>query len=484
MKKFGSILLTLAVLLTLCAGALPVYGATISISAHRTVLVVGQETSITVNFLTEDPLTYILTSSDESVVAVNDDNHQVVYAVSKGTAVITAKALDPDTNRTISASVTIKVRTPTGLLDDNDYYIMNCGTGKLLSLANSNDANNVSLIGQDRNDDTIAQWTLDIATDSQGYHTGVTQLISANSSANRRAYVSGTNLVLYNVSSARTKFAVHRIESGTNQGKYAIRYGTQYVAMNSSGTVYLTSSSSANIYWCFMDAHKGYADMYGFYVPDSHPDAVDSTVNLSLFASAFNALGYVADGWENETAAYAYELLPDDEICIINSHANTGIIYFFGDNGIDNGAIAVHSIVASDHLATSDQFIQFLNISGRPPENALASSRLIMYMGCLTGVDHTHDFVDYIKTYNLVNATFDKGAHCVIGLTKSVNERGVNDWLTQFINAIRSGQTIKNAINTANNNTNTLKIKNDDGTETAVDTMPLKTVGDTDQYLN
>lgn len=39
MKKFGSILLTLAVLLTLCAGVLPVYAedASITLTPYRTI---------------------------------------------------------------------------------------------------------------------------------------------------------------------------------------------------------------------------------------------------------------------------------------------------------------------------------------------------------------------------------------------------------------------------------------------------------------
>ena len=442
MKKFGSILLTFAVLFILCAGALPVYAATtITISANRTVLVVGQEASITVNFSTAEPLTYILTSSDESVVAINDDSPGMVYAVSKGTAVITAKAIDPDTHRAISASITIKVRIPTGLMNNVDYYIMNCGTEKLLSLASTTDADGVSLTRKVRSDAMISRWTLDIATDTEGNHTGVTQLISANSTANRRAYVSGTSLILNDVSSARTKFAVQRIESGTNQGKYIIRYGNQYVAMNSSGTVYITSSSSNNIYWCFMAVHIGYASMHAVDIIESSPLSIDTTEKTGNFYTVFRDLGYLTDIYINESAWYAYECITADDVCIIASHGNSGIIGCYTAAGEDNGSVSVDA----DWEYSYGLWNTYYHINDLE-ENEAATSRCVIYLGCNTANNFVYGSGDFQEIHNLLDATFAKGAHCVIGLTESVTYDDANIWIGHFINAIRDRKSINEAI--------------------------------------
>ena len=474
MKKFGSILLTFAVLFILCAGTLPVYAATtITISANRTVLVVGQEASITVNFSTAEPLTYILTSSDESIVAINDDYPGMVYAVSKGTAVITAQAIDPDTNRAISASVTIKVRTPTGLLDNTDYYIMNCGTGKLLSLESATDANSVRLIGKARSNDMISRWTLNIEEDSFGYHTGRTQLISANSAAGRKAYVSGTNLILYNITSERTKFAIHRIESGTNQGRYAIRYGTQYVAMNSSGTVYLTSSSSNNIYWCFMAVEKGYADIY------SHQyTGYDTTANNSDFYFTFQELGYSAYISVNEAAEYAYEYLPDDHVFVFRGHANAGLLGFRDSNGNLSGRF-----YADTKMPFSNGYFICNSLTNTAKsylsDNALANLRCALLLGCKTGVDYLYG----ANTYNLVNAYFVKGAHLVVGTTYEVAPDNSDAFLAGFLDKLSSGSynlydCLQAGLRNAGINDSYVSDDNPYGY------YPIVTVGDSSQFLN
>ena len=480
MKKFGSILLTLAVLFTLCAGALPVYGAsTLTFSANRTVLVPGQYAVLTI---TPNPSSMTveisITDDDPYHDVVSYDSHSKnVTALRKGTAVVTATATNPSTNETITKTITIKVRTPTGLLNNTDYYIMNCGTEKLLSLASTSDANSVSIVGTARSDAMISRWTLSIATDADGNYAGRTELISANSAAGRKAYVSGTNLILYNTSGERTKFALHRIESGTNQGKYAIRYGTQYVAMNSSGTVYLTSSSSDNIYWCFMAVEKNYADLYSHnysYTKDGETKQYNTTVNNTEFTNVLSSAGYSPYVFVNETPLQAYEYLPDDDVFVFRGHGNAGIISFRTTGDAVTGVIAVHRNVLGLYgdTGTIQHFINSFEY------NELASLRCALFIGCNTGLDITI----YRKTYNLLNATFEKGAHFVVGTTQTIYSDDANDFLAGFLGALKNKANLYNCYRSGliNASPNPDYVTEDHPSSD----FPAVYVGDGSQYLN
>lgn len=476
MKKFGSILLTFAVLFILCAGALPVYGAsTLTFSANRTVLVPGQYAVLTI---TPNPssMTVEITITDDDPyhdVVSYDSHSKSVTALRKGTAVVTATATNPGTNETITKTITIKVRTPTGLRNNTDYYIMNCGTEKLLSLASTSDANSVSVVGKARSNAMISRWTLSIATDADGNYAGRTELISANSAAGRKAYVSGTNLILYNTSGERTKFAVHRIESGTNQGRYAIRYGTQYVAMNSSGTVYLTSSSSDNIYWCFMAVEKGYADIY------SHQyTGYDTTANNSDFYFTFQELGYSAYMSVNEAAEYAYEYLPDDHVFVFRGHANAGLLGFRDSNGNSSGRF-----YADTKMPFSNGYFICNSLTNTAKsylsDNALANLRCALLLGCKTGVDYLYG----ANTYNLVNAYFVKGAHLVVGTTYEVAPDNSDAFLAGFLDKLSSGSynlydCLQAGLRSAGINDSYVSDDNPYGY------YPIVTVGDSSQFLN
>jgi hypothetical protein len=463
--------LSVSILFSLFAGLSGVFATEVlSISVDKTVLVVGQSTPITITTtLTVSNLT--VESSDNTVVTV-DDPPTTALAVGKGTATITVSGTVKGTRYT--DTVTIKVRTPTGIVSGENYYIMNSGTEKFLSLVSAYDGNNVSIIGRDRSSSVLSQWT---ASNIRVDGTGLTQLISVYSNTDRKMYVSGTNLVLYNASGSSTQFAIHRIESGTNQGRYAIRYDNKYVAMNSSGDVYLTTSSSDNIYWTFMAVGKGYADMYGSYITSPEDRQIDTTSKLQTFVDVMAELGYGADGWMNYSAEAAYDLMPDDDICIITGHANAGVIDFCNGTyeGDNISSIAVNVFVKFQYGGKNYEYIDDYTT------NELAQIRCILYMGCNSG----NDFIDIDgSAYNLVDATFEKGAHCVMGLTEFVVDNDVNTWLGHFLDEIHSGANIQSAIEEANRNTQSITIRISTTVTEELTAMPLKICGDQNQYLH
>ena len=121
MKRFGALILIVCIIMV-SIPALPLFAdtPTVSICASHNVLVPGQ--TLTISITSSSPAT--LTSDNPSVVDLAPGYTNVVVAKGKGTAVITA-TID-GTN--IKASMTIKVRTPTGLISGEDYYIMNSQT--------------------------------------------------------------------------------------------------------------------------------------------------------------------------------------------------------------------------------------------------------------------------------------------------------------------------------------------------------------------
>ncbi|MGM9648228.1 MAG: Ig-like domain-containing protein [Eubacteriales bacterium] len=470
MKKFNSVLITIAILLALCAGALPAYASDVSISitANSTVLVVGQETSLTVT-VSPANTSYTLASSDTSVATV-DSYTKTVYAVSKGTAVITATCTDSNT----TASVTIKVRTPTGIVSGDDYYILNCGTGLLLSIDGSSNTSGVNLSGRFRSESVLSQWTpTNVRSDGMGF----TRLYHKASTTGLMMYASGTNLILSTAVSARSKFVIHRIESGVNQGRYAMRYNNQYVAMNSSGDVYLTSSSSHNIYWSFMAVNKGDADIFSFnynVAASSDNDAYvyNSTYNNSRFSHCLTTCGYYVNTQTNASTASAYSRLSIGDIFVYRGHGGPATLSFQTTNNAVTGKLLAHINLSSAAASYPQYYISdYAN-------NGLARQRCVLYLGCSTGVDKERAG----KTYNLLSSTFEKGAHFVLGTTQTTYCDDSDAFLEGFLLGLASGNTIKDCIEAALDNAGSQVLRPD--LPGGVGEYPIVYVGDTSQYFN
>ena len=75
-------------------------------------------------------------------------------------------------------------------------------------------------------------------------------------------------------------------------------------------------------------------------------------------------------------------------------------------------------------------------------ENALCLSRCIIYLGDDTGTS--------MNGYNLVDITYEKGAHYVLGVQGTISAAAKNAWLGAFLDAINSGNTINSAVEMAN----------------------------------
>ena len=89
-------------------------------------------------------------------------------------------------------------------------------------------------------------------------------------------------------------------------------------------------------------------------------------------------------------------------------------------------------IVATDNLASSNRYsIPALSSNG---SNALASLRCVLYLACNTATDYGNA--------NLAKATYNEGAHFVIGTTSTVTDKDSTNFLKGFLDDVREGEDL------------------------------------------
>lgn len=99
-----------------------------------------------------------------------------------------------------------------------------------------------------------------------------------------------------------------------------------------------------------------------------------------------------------------------------------------------------------------------------------------MYLGCQTGAQHT-------SGYNLVDVTFDKGVHFVLGVTEIIYNTHVNDWLECFLESVRQGANIDLAIEIAQDVVGEIEVTDENGVIHTYEPFPIYYKGDTNQYF-
>lgn len=368
---------------------------------------------------------------------------------------------------------------PTGLVNGKDYYVMNSTTEKYLSPVSSTNSNNVRVVGRDRGTQIYSRWTVNIIESTEtNSQTNYIRLTNANGNAGRNLYVSGTNLVIYNIIDEQSSFIVQRIESGNHQGQYTIRYGNQYVAMDWSRNVYLTTSSSDNIYWTFMAVEKGKANLISFLYMYDGDKCYNSSVNDDIFTGIFYALGYDATPHSNTTVDIAFQLLTHGDIFIYRGHGGPGRLSFQTTDNYVTG-----KILADSYIDAPFPSYTVYSISDCSP-NELAIQRCVLYIGCNTGVTQERGG----RAFNLLDSTFAKGAHFVLGTTDTTYSNQTNPWLEYFLDDVNNNSTIYSRIAYANRELGWVDLPVDPEDESlgthSVFGLPCVTVGDGNQYLN
>lgn len=451
------------------------YNNTVDVSASPSYMVVDQTKQLSYS-TNPSGLSVTWSSSNRSVATVSETG--LVTGISEGTVQITATCTDSPTGQVSSDSVTLYVYDSIGIKDNTAYYIMNYSSNRYLSLETASDTNLTNVYTRERSTSTLSQWKTEKQAD------GTFQLISVYSPTGKALDATGTNIDIYtDTGGSYLKFTIYRINSGIYKGLYYIRYGNYYVAQDADYNVYLTATSySPSVVWSFMAVNQRDAELFChdyYYTDDGINRHFDTSANKSYFKIILNGLGYSSYSYVNPSAATAYGYLRyNDDVFVSTGHGGPGIISFSIDGNVSTGAIAVNSSVASRYNVGSDR--QYINSLAN---NELAQARCVIYLGCNTGKSITLTGT----TYNLVDATFAKGAHFVLGTTETLYTTQTNNWLTYFLDAIAAGLSISQAMVRANSELGTIIVPYDkaDGTEGEKNVygLPSYYCGDTIQYL-
>ena len=419
-------LYVILIFVMLLALTIPIYAESntgaIIISTNTHHITVGETVTMTAT-TTPTGLYVNWISSNTSVATISSSG--IVTGLSPGTTNIVAYCYNPETSSTLSTTTTITVHDdPIGLLDNQAYYLLNYGhSDKVVTTGGTSDSNYTRVFATTRDGTEASQWEIDILSN------GKVQFISIASNTNKCMTVSGSNIyICNNTGSSTQKFIIERSTNQYYEGYYLVRYGDMYLCCNSSNNVYLTSEINQRTYWSIFSAEKSYADIFSF-----NYNNYDSTANDNKFISTLDSIGYYAYNNVNNDAYTAYESLTEyDDIFVFRGHGGPGRIAFFNQNGNIEGRIISNPVVG-ENISSSKYYISTL------PNNALANLRVVLYIGCDTGTTLTINGV----SYNLVDETFKKGAHYVLGTTQAVVVTDSNSFLEGFLNGVAKGKNVQ-----------------------------------------
>lgn len=405
------------------------------------------------------------TSSNSSIATV--DQLGIITAHSVGTATITARYSYNGGVYTDTVTITVVPRsTVQGIQNGTFYYIMNYSNGKLMGLQTASDANNTNVHVGDITQNTRYQWIAEVQTD------GKIQFINVYSPTKKCLNVTnGYNLDIYTDSNqSYQKFTVERVNDSESDydGLYTIKNGNMYLGKSTTNSVWLKSTLSSDCYWSFMAVPLQYAEFFSFDYPlEGH--RFQTNANYAYFKTVFDSYNYATSwSYENNYAFAAYDCMTKrDDVFVFAGHGSPGQIAFFNFEGICTGAIsAARGIRPSASTATDMKYISDIEANG------LSHARAIIYLGCETGANHSEGSV------NLVDRTFNKGAHFVLGVEVVVYASHHNEWLQYFLENIEQGYNIEDSIYYATEDLGGIIVEGVNYTE-----IPLYTRGDSSQYL-
>lgn len=242
-KKALTLVLIVAMILSF--STLFISANTRSVSYPQSWVNVGESIQLTVSGVTS-----VSWATDNSNVATVSATGKVT-GVSRGTATITTNCQYANGNsETFTTYIT--VYDSRGIVNGEEYYILNAEYDNLLSLASSSTANNTDINLSERSTSTTKRWRL--TQQSTGMYTIAS--IYAQSSKGLCANSSASDVSLYTLGSSKTHFEIRRINTIPYKGLYLICYGSKYLAATSSTTVALTSTLGSTCYWSLSRVDK------------------------------------------------------------------------------------------------------------------------------------------------------------------------------------------------------------------------------------
>lgn len=303
-----------------------------------------------------------------------------------------------------------------GLSNGTSYYLRNNGNSKYLrgvtpamvnlSLSSFSSANNY-------------RWILE-RTNNGLY------VIKSKQNSNLVLTVSGSNVILSSRNNNNTNqaFTITRITTGVRAGTYQIKIGTNYVVRSSNSIVLSQLGSHYNACWSFETCYQGLADMFYFVYPGFNTSGAANT-----FSTSMTSLGFSTNATQNKSAYSGYINLQADSVFLYHGHGECSQLVFTNSTGGYTGWIKATSADINPYNSSNEYAVGSLS------NNSLCKAKCVLYVGCCTGCSS--------NGHNLVQETFNKGAHFVLGTKRVIYIKEANAWIKSFFSGVKGGATIQ-----------------------------------------
>lgn len=466
-KKKVSIMLACIFLFSALFTKIPVSATetpTVNVDFTKTVLVVGETYTPTVTKSSSD-LVLRWQLGSYGIVSITQDG--TITALSVGTVQVRVTC----SAASFQQIVTLYVVDSVGVSSNESYYIMNATSGRLMGSSSSVSGDYANVVTRPKVWTTQNQWKIQELAD------GRFELYSFGSFGSSILKAFGTNIETEtSENSDSEKFQIYRINHGAYEGLYQIKNGENYVAQNTAANnynVYLTSDSTDEFsYWSFMNVEQRDADLFDTYykrMEDGVEKEFNTTEQADEFTETMTNLGYSAFQLTNSSASNALNYMKEyDDVWIFRGHGNEARVVFYNEEGEATGAIIADDSIISPAipLASIDDLA----------ENSLNKVRCVIYLGCSTGVS--------LNGENLVDETYSKGAHFVLGTTMIMSTATNCEWFEHFLYALNRYYSIEESIAYATAETTVIHATTSlDIPYQTLDYMPLYTKGDAKQFL-
>ena len=221
-----------------------------------------------------------------------------------------------------------------------------------------------------------------------------------------------------------------------------------------------------------MAANRGTFSYYG-YIDDDF-----DTTRIGLDESSGQERIYIGELFATCGYDTNISITPVSSETVLNNMINNDITILTGQGSastvITNPNGTSNSMVMADYEMTSGYIQQYISDLGF---NDLAKSRCIIYASSYSGNDAIGNDGE---EYNLVDATYNSGAHFVVGFKVALPSNLINNWISYFVSGIFSNYSIESAVIFACEQTGLYNIVNG---EMVFDNF-IYFRGDGRQYLN
>ena len=114
-------------------------------------------------------------------------------------------------------------------------------------------------------------------------------------------------------------------------------------------------------------------------------------------------------------------------------------MYFYYQGATNNGKLKANANIGTQNVLNRH--------IGDLSYNTLAKNRCTLYIGCKTGLTYT---TNSGTSHNLVESTYNKGTHFVLGTTQETYRSQTDTWITAFFEKMYLGGTIRECVDFAN----------------------------------